>query len=128
LRFLLDNSISQAVGSGLRESGHDVVHVKDYGMDAAGDDEIIARAQSEDRIVVTYDLDFPRILSLMRRAKPSLIVFRKVRSPQAQLELMLARLSHIGHALDQGCIAIFEPARIRVRELPLSKRGSPVDE
>jgi hypothetical protein len=47
LRFLLDNNLSPALAVGLCEAGHDAVHVRDYGLERAGDQEIFERALSE---------------------------------------------------------------------------------
>lgn len=70
MRFLIDNALSPALSEGLKAAGHDSAHVRDYGMRAAADEEIFARAQEEERIVVSADTDFGTLLATRREEKP----------------------------------------------------------
>jgi predicted nuclease of predicted toxin-antitoxin system len=60
----------------LLSAGYDAIHVRTYGMQAASDREILARALQEDRIVVSADSDFGGILAAQEASRPSFILFR----------------------------------------------------
>lgn len=64
MRFLADAGISPKTVDFLRRSGHKAVHVRELGMQRASDRSLIEKARKEDRILLTFDLDFGEIFAL----------------------------------------------------------------
>lgn len=122
MRFLIDNALSPVLSEQLKAAGHDSAHVRDYGMQAAADEDIFARAQEEQRIVVSADTDFATLLATRREQSPSVILFRHgtQRRPDRQSEILLSNLEGIEADLTSGSVVVIEPSRIRVRSLPLA--------
>jgi predicted nuclease of predicted toxin-antitoxin system len=62
MRFLLDMGISPVSGQFLRDQGHDVIHLRDQGLERLPDPDILAKAREEERILITHDLEFGELL------------------------------------------------------------------
>jgi predicted nuclease of predicted toxin-antitoxin system len=121
MKFLVDNALSPMVAEGLRGTGHDALHIRDYGLRTAQDEEIFSIAETENRILISSDTDFGTLLALWGRSKPSLILFRRGsdRRPERQVALILRNLPRIHDALDHGCVVVFEQTRLRIHALPI---------
>ncbi len=61
MKIKLDENMPAALAENLRDLGHDVHTVPEEGLAGFVDPEIWAAAQSEDRFLITQDLDFSNI-------------------------------------------------------------------
>jgi predicted nuclease of predicted toxin-antitoxin system len=58
VRFLIDNALPPRLAELLKQAGQDATHVRAYGMQASSDPEILERARTEARVIVSADTDF----------------------------------------------------------------------
>lgn len=81
---------------------------------------ILERARNEQRVVVTADLDYPRLLALAQAEGPGLILFRGGNySEQEAVERLTRALESVPIQELPNSIVVIEKGRIRRRRLPL---------
>jgi predicted nuclease of predicted toxin-antitoxin system len=130
VRFLADMGVAPKVVAWLKEQGHDVWHLAERGLERLPDAEIFRRAAEEQRIVLTFDLDFGEILALSG-GTTSVILFRlRARRTPHVIERLGSVLAESSLQVTRGAIVVVEDRRHRVRLLPLQGRlaDSPVEE
>lgn len=122
MRFLADMGVSIKVVQWLRQNGHDAKHLRDEGLHRIPNGEIFAKAISENRVLITFDLDFGEIIALSKGQKTSVILFRLHNTRASYLINRLATtLSDASDALEKGAVIVVEESRHRVRYLPIRR-------
>lgn len=120
MRFLVDMPLSPELAGWLVLQGHDAVHALVAGLDRAPDEVIVERARKEQRVIVTADLDYPRLLALAQAEGPGLILFRGGNySEQEAVERLTRALESVPIQELPNSIVVIEKGRIRRRRLPL---------
>lgn len=120
MRFLVDMPLSPELAVWLVRQGHDAVHALEAGLDRAPDEVILERARNEQRVIVTADLDYPRLLALAQAEGPGLILFRGGNySEQEAVERLTRALETVPNEELPNSIVVIEKGRIRRRRLPL---------
>lgn len=113
MKILLDTCVWGGACKELDESGHDVIWSGDWTEDP-GDEEILAYAYKEGRILITIDKDFGE-LAIVRSA-PHCGILRLVNfSALQQASVCQHILSSHGKELQKGAIVTAQPGRIRIR-------------
>lgn len=120
MKFLIDMPLSPGLAIWLVQQGHEAVHALELGLARASDEVILERARREQRVVVTADLDYPRLLTLTRAEGPGLILFRGGNySEQEAVDRLRRTLETIPDEELPNSIVVIEKGRIRRRQLPL---------
>jgi predicted nuclease of predicted toxin-antitoxin system len=60
MNFVVDQNLPAWLAGWLRDTGHDAVHLREIGMQAAMDDEVAALVRARSAVLITKDGDFAR--------------------------------------------------------------------
>lgn len=104
----------------LEAKGHEAVHASNIGLGSESDATIINRAKAEGRVVVTADLDYPRLLALLEAERPGVVLFRGGSYTDVEMLALLDRVLSQVEASDlEQSITVVDRGRIRRRVLPI---------
>ncbi len=123
MKVLLDMPVSSLLLDVLRTHGHEGVHAHQIGEGRATDSELLAIARREGRVVITADLDFPRLLALSSAEGPGVILFRGGNYSDREMCDLLERV--LGQVLPgtlESSICVVDKKRIRITGLPIGSR------
>jgi predicted nuclease of predicted toxin-antitoxin system len=113
MKLLLDTCVWGNAAGELRAAGHDAIWAGEWSEDP-GDEEILARAHAEARILVTLDKGFGE--QAIVRGQPHSGILRIVNiSARQQAGMILHVVARYGDELQAGAIVTADPGRIRIR-------------
>jgi Domain of unknown function (DUF5615) len=117
MRFLANENFPGGAVSALEAAGHDIVWVR-TAAPGSTDQDILALAVRENRVVLTFDKDFGELA--WRAGLPTssgVVLFRLPMPPAVGAGAILA--ARIGERTDwTGHFPVVEPGRVRRRSLP----------
>lgn len=122
MKLVVDNALAPSVSLRLCEAGYDSIHVRDRNMQAASDEEILALAEREERIIVSADTDFGALLALRSQRFPSFLLLRRQRdnTPEKTAALLVNLLPKVSSDLISGAVVVVTDERVRIRALPVT--------
>ncbi len=113
MKVLLDTCVWGGAAKDLRSAQHDVIWAGEWEEDP-GDEEILARAHNDGRVLVTLDKDFGELAIVHGRPHSGLL--RLVNLPASKQGLVATRvLERYGEELHSGAIVTVDTRRIRIR-------------
>jgi predicted nuclease of predicted toxin-antitoxin system len=113
MRVLLDACVWNGALKDLQSAGHDVLWAGDWEQDP-GDEEILAKAHNERRVLITLDKDFGE-LAVVKRVPHSGIIRLVNFSARQQGLIALRILTHYVEESSSGAIITVDSRRIRIR-------------
>jgi len=120
MKFLLDMPVSSLLLKVLHAHEHEGVHAHQIGKDRAPDTELLDIAQREGRIIITADLDFPRLLALSLADGPGIILFRGGSYSDTEMcDLLDKVLGRVPVDILERSICVVDKTRVRITRLPL---------
>jgi predicted nuclease of predicted toxin-antitoxin system len=122
MRLLIDMNLTPRWVSFLAGAGHECFHWSDLGAAGAPDTEICKYARGHGFVLLTNDMDFPRILAHTADAKPSVILLRgEPLTPELRGQSLLGAIADSRGELETGAILSLDwSGKPRARLLPLT--------
>lgn len=117
IRFKLDENLPRNAEVLLRQAGHDVHTVLAEQLGGSPDPRVFSVSQAEERILVTFDLDFSDLRVYPPASHHGIWVLRPhTQSIENTLALLRSALRVLEAEPPQGRLWIIEPERVRIHE------------
>jgi len=113
MKVLLDTCVWGGAKKALQDAGYDVIWSGDWSEDP-GDDEILALAHREKRVLVTLDKDFGELVIVFGLPHSGIVRLVDISAIQ-QGTTCLEILKRYGKDLKSGAIVTAEQDRVRIR-------------
>ncbi len=119
MRFLANENFPLDAVVALRENGHDITWIRE---DARGsnDEQILSRAQQEERILITFDKDFGELAFRFNLPATSGVILFRISVPSSRYVAQVAAQAIASRTDWAGHFSVIEDNQIRMTQLPQS--------
>jgi predicted nuclease of predicted toxin-antitoxin system len=116
MKLKLDENLSRYLKPTLGALGHDVATAADEGLLSQPDPTVAAHAKREGRMLLTLDVEFGDLRKYPPGTHPGVVLFRPpTYGPLTVNRLVTEFVRRVELPLLAGCVAVVEPARVRIR-------------
>lgn len=123
MQFLVDENMALSYAKTLRSLSYKAVHVSEVGLTSTIDDEIVVYAHENGYAIITFDLDFTRIVALSQKSFPSIITFRLGEINVSEFEeLIRIYLPDLINDIVNGVLITIDSQGVRIKKLPILKK------
>ena len=116
MRLKLDENLSRSAAELCRAAGHDVMTVRDQGLQGAPDEKVFAVSARESRALVTLDRDLGQVLRFPPSSSAGIVIIEA--GPRATHRGLLERMRELLTMLEtrspDRALWIVEPGRLRI--------------
>lgn len=116
MRLKLDENLSRRAAELCRAAGHDVMTVRDQGLQGAPDEKVFAVSARESRALVTLDRDLGQVLRFPPSSSAGIVIIEA--GPRATHRGLLERMRELLRMLEtrspDRALWIVEPGRLRI--------------
>lgn len=112
MRFLVDRCAGRRLAEWLRAQGHEVLESRSLGRDP-GDRDLLETATRQNRILVTIDTDFGRLIFAEHEPHTGIVRLPDERA-ERRIELMQQVLARHSSDLEAGAVITVKGYRIRI--------------
>jgi predicted nuclease of predicted toxin-antitoxin system len=118
MRFLANENIPLPSVNRLRMAGYDTAAIAE-GLSGAKDAEVLARAASEGRIVLTFDRDYGELIYRLGLPSPAGVIYFRFDpiTPEEPADLLLQLMLVSNFPLEKK-FTVMERGQVRQRPLP----------
>ena len=122
MRFLLDVcAASRRMQDALAAQGHDVLSALERNPRAT-DEELLALAMEEGRILVTEDKDFGELVFVRRLPHPCIVRFVEMTAAE-KVTAMRELIEQHPDLMSEGVLIVVTRTRVRIRRRERTERG-----
>jgi len=114
MRFFVDESTGRKICELLNAAGYDTTFVGDV-VPGSTDEAVLARAESEERILITDDKDFGELIFRMDRPTTGVVLLRtSTANPRRRVRILFDVIKNLEL---EGSFTTVTENRIRIRKL-----------